>query len=781
MIIHNVKVAVRNLMKYKLQTLISVLSIAIGIVTLSLAYSVMTRFRLPAIYSEPYHDRAYKIYFKGEVGDDDIRINGDIIRAMKRDGGLRCAEQIAVPNGIQDGCLAEFHSTDSVVRKGQISATFIDPEYANYAGFHSAVTGKKIRKLKPGEAIIGERLAKRVFRDKNPIGAIQTNTNEHQIIPVTIVDVYQSRSLFDQLHTDDMFYFCVTDSIEDYNQDGFYAIWINVVLKEGCTTKQLQEEVNGRVKPLGLRAKLSTELNDDDINIYITINVLVHIISSLILLAAIIGFLRIQTQLFWIRRHEVSLRVVNGASRMQLFGLLVTEVFITICLSIILAVGLGILLQDFINVNMNIIMEESGIIVRNLWLYSLVTGGGLLVICCMIVWITIVRICKAGQGLATSMRRSRNHLFRNVMLGIQIAISMVFVSGTFILTNGVDKIVKACNIPDNDDFYKEWLLLRPGYADKPQQLVDEIKRLPDLDRIIKFDAGYFPVDEVKGNPEVMEKLQGDYFLTYSIEDTTALSFLSVDVEWFNRDIDRNRCLFLSKKLYNKFRGVGILDKNTLSKDGSVLPIAGIVKNIPYNIRDESMLIISSDWITWSSDYILVPKAGRSKALARSVDETIERTEPECINKMIFNFRTIQNPSILILQNARTGGWILGGVSLLICAMSIFSTIALDTRARKNEVAIRKINGAKGKNIYRMFGMVYVALIVIAVIIAIPVCLSFNMVIETVLAEAFKGNALSPVMPIALGIAVVTLLIFLIVGWQIHRVMQVDPAEIIAKD
>lgn len=41
MILHNLKVAVRNLMKYKLQTIISIISIAIGIVTLALAHSVL--------------------------------------------------------------------------------------------------------------------------------------------------------------------------------------------------------------------------------------------------------------------------------------------------------------------------------------------------------------------------------------------------------------------------------------------------------------------------------------------------------------------------------------------------------------------------------------------------------------------------------------------------------------------------------------------------------------------------------------------------------------------
>ncbi|MDE6654930.1 MAG: hypothetical protein K2K37_11155, partial [Muribaculaceae bacterium] len=66
---HNLKVAVRNLMKYKFQTCMSVLSIAIGIVTLSFAVSVMDKFRLPSIYHESYSDRAYKVSFKS--GEDD--------------------------------------------------------------------------------------------------------------------------------------------------------------------------------------------------------------------------------------------------------------------------------------------------------------------------------------------------------------------------------------------------------------------------------------------------------------------------------------------------------------------------------------------------------------------------------------------------------------------------------------------------------------------------------------------------------------------------------------
>ncbi|MDE7455632.1 MAG: ABC transporter permease [Prevotella sp.] len=793
-IIHNLKVAVRNLMKYKLQTFISVVSIAIGIVTLSFAHSIMTRFRFPAIYDQPYSERAYNVSFKSVEEGNEKPIDIDIIRAVKRDGGPRCAERIAVPNSNVDNFYVEFHLTDSTVRRGNVTAQIIDPEYANYAGFRSAITGKKIKKLKPGEAIISEAFAKHIFHDANPIGAVQTYASDFHAMAVTIVDIYQNLSIYDLPLDNHSFYSCVTDSIENqamFNDSYFYAFWINAVLKEGCKEQQLLREINERVKPLGLEATLSKTLNDDDLNINMAIRGLAYIICSLILLAAIIGFLRIQTQLFWLRRREISLRVVNGANRMQLFCLLITETAISICLSVITAVLLSFMLQDFFETEIIKVTYYIEFDIVNLWFYSLVIGGAVLALCCLIIWITLARICKSGQGLAASMRRSRNHLFRNVMLGIQIVISIIFVCGTFILGNGAEKILKSLNIPENDDFYKTCLLLKPPYASQPERLVDEIKRLPDLDRMIVHCSFYTPIKEIKENPDI-EKLQKQaYFFAFYTTDTTIVSFLGMDVEWFNQDIDRNQCLLIGEELYRRFEEYGILGNNTLSvhvHSGNGMsyqpfPIAGIIKNVPYVDRCEALVVINPDEPNRPADgrVYLVPKAGRGKALARSVDETIERLEPECINKIVFNFREDTIPQSTIVEIARTGGWILGCVSMIICIMSIFSTIALDTRARKKEVAIRKVNGAKGKHIYRMFGRVYVVLIVVALFIAVPVCVMFNLLMETIVTEAVPGATLSPVVPIILGIVVVTLLILLIVGWQIHRVMQVNPSEIIAKE
>ncbi len=789
MILHNFKVAFRNLMKYKLQTAISVLSIAVGIVTLSFTHSLLSRFQLPSIYKESYYDRAYKVTFKSENETENVNIRKDLIRMIKSNGGLRCAERIAVPNGWQGNVPVEFHLSDSTIHKGAVIGAYIDPEYPNYSGLRSAITGKKIRKLKSGEGIVSDDFAKKHFHDKNPIGAVQTSiVYGWQPIQITIVDVYNV-SIDDYPFESDKYIFCVGDNIEDDNEvDGhFFAKWINVVLRDDCTKKSLLNEINEKVKPLGLKAELSKVANDSEIKMIITIQFLGYIIGSLILLAGIIGFLRIQIQLFRIRSRELALRIVNGASNIKLFWMLLTEIIICISLAIVIALILGNMLQEFCDNNLDLFVFRTGIRIQNLWQYSIAIGVLLVAICSLIGWITLRRIVKSEQGLSANLRISRNHLFRNVMLGIQIIVCMVFVCSTFILVNGGDKIFKACNVPDNDDFYKDCLYLEIMNANERERLLEELKRLPDLDKMVMINKGYFPIKEIMDNPEMQNNfLNRGNFNVYCTQDTSLISLLGMEVEWFHPANQRDRCLLISKELYKRFQELGLLDSNALTimqgwVEQQTLPITGIIKKIPYNTDDESLVAISPEWKDAISDWLLVPKKGKSKALAKSVDETIERIESEAINNIVFNFRENMNQIPGFVEAVKTGGWILGCVSLLICVMSIFSTIALDTRARRKEIAVRKVNGAKSRDIYRMFGKVYLIMIGISLFIAVPICILFNQVIESMLVELSPESTLSPLWPIILGVAIVILLIAAIVGWQIHKVVQVNPAKIIAKE
>ena len=183
MIIHNLKVALRNLMKYKLQTLISMLSIAVGILTISLAHSFLSNLKLNALYDRSFIDRTYNVTLRSATSGKKMEINGDIVRALKKDDALHSAEQIVLPLSGRYGIHSEFNLPDSTVRKGSLNAECIDPDFLRFAGFRSAITGRPITELKKGQAIISEGLAKRIFGDKNPIGSIQKQTGPVQPIP----------------------------------------------------------------------------------------------------------------------------------------------------------------------------------------------------------------------------------------------------------------------------------------------------------------------------------------------------------------------------------------------------------------------------------------------------------------------------------------------------------------------------------------------------------------------------------------------------------------------
>ena len=800
-VIHNLKVALRNLMKYKLQTAISVLSIAIGIVTFSLAHSAMSRYRLPAIFNEPYLDRSYMVSFTpiNETGmeklndtrkyfssrGDDVKIDTEIIQALKGNGGLRNAEIISVPNMLFRFQNAEFHLPDSTIRKGAVTGNRIDPESPAFSGIRSAVTGEKIRRLKKGEAIISEDLAGKIFGDKNPIGSVQSLTEDSQPMPVTIVDIFESTPISEVQFKNDMFFTCVVDSIEEEYTFAFdFTTFVNIVAIEGTSESSLRKEIDARVAPLGFKSELVRVDEDPEIKNVIPIRMLIHTIGALILIAAIIGFLRIEFQLFQIRRRELALRIANGGRRMQVFGCMVTEVFVVIVLSTIISLILGTILQNIIDTELSRLFSNTGLVISGLWSISLITGGLLLIACSAIAWWTLCRILNEGDGLAANMRKRRSHIFRNAMLCLQIFICLVFVISALILWKGGRILLKANNIPEKDSYYKEYIYIDAAKSDDRERLIDEIKRLPDLERMVSCMQIYTELSELADDPEIREKVNGEVFYKFYVTpDTTLLSTLGMDAKWNGNNPDCKECFLLSDSTYTLFNKLGLIDKSTLTLKylDITLPIAGTVSNYPYDFDGKFILMISQGWPTTHAG-ILVPQKGRRAELAENLRMTIERNDPQLINEMTHNFRDKLNVVPSMVEAARSAGWILGIVSLIICAMSIFSTIALDTRSRRKEVAIRKVNGAKSADIYRMFGKMYAVVVLISLIPAIPVCVLFNRFVMDYISKYPLAPAhMSPVMPIVLGCLTVVLITAIIVCWQIHRVMQADPVRIIAKE
>lgn len=519
MLLHNLKVALRNILKYKVQTLGSILSLAIGMVTLATVHSFLQNFRMASINHEPYYDRVYNLRFDSiqkRQSDNSIRINGDIVRAVKANGGPRCIEQGPyAPNGMLTGGWAEFTLNGKTRRKMQLDAVPLDRNYPNFVGIRSAITGEKIKVLGPHDAIINEKQAKQIFGDKNPVGASIRLSKDYGNYQLRLVDVYQDLSLTEQ-NSSALFY--SPWELEDMDLNQFYAVAFYVVLKEGCTPQQLKAEVNSRLKPLGLKVrteKLKDRLNEEYSTVAIARSI-TYLIGSLILLAAIIGFLRMQTQLFWMRRREISLRITNGATRLQLFSMFATEVVMIVLVAYLVAVLMGAWICDYLaKPQFAEITSELGTI-SHLYLYSLVIGLVVMMLCLAIIWIVLSRICKCTQALESGMRRSHNHWFRNTMLGVQVMISMFFLGVTFCLLCWVGKMADFNHIPDDERAYKQSLFLQTNAAENVQRLRDKLIHLPQVERWIPYSWGFWKVNELAENEEFCKAVwKDDLFVSYS--------------------------------------------------------------------------------------------------------------------------------------------------------------------------------------------------------------------------------------------------------------------------
>ena len=794
MLLHNLKVALRNILKYKVQTLGSILSLAIGMVTLATVHSFLQNFRMASINHEPYYDRVYNLRFDSiqkRQSDHSIRINGDIVRAVKANGGPRCIEQGPyAPNGMLTGGWAEFTLNGNTRRKTPLDAVPLDRNYPNFVGIRSAITGEKIKVLGPHDAIINEKQAKQIFGDKNPVGASIRLSKDYGNYQLRLVDVYQDLSLTEQ-NSSALFY--SPWELEDMDLNQFYAVAFYVVLKEGCTPQQLKAEVNSRLKPLGLKVrteKLKDRLNEEYSTVAIARSI-TYLIGSLILLAAIIGFLRMQTQLFWMRRREISLRITNGATRLQLFSMFATEVVVIVLVAYLVAVLMGSWICDYLaRPQFAEITSELGTI-SHLYLYSLVIGLVVMMLCLAIIRIVLSRICKRTQALESGMRRSHNHWFRNTMLGVQVMISMFFLGVTFCLLCWVGKMADFNHIPDDECAYKQSLYLQTNAAENVQRLRDKLIHLPQVERWIPYSWGFWKVNELAENEEFSKAVwKDDLFVSYSnvtnyriqmTSDTSYLDFFKIKVNWKPK-ANRKKCILVNEELYKLMRQYHVAPNDILTVDEmDSYQIAGTFQSVPYegSVKTDiySFIVIDPKEAYGATHYILVAKPGEYKEMQVAVDRMIQKLEPAVVKPMSSNLRDYMARSMFALEILQNIAWILAIVSLAICLISIFSTVMLDTQTRKKEVAIRKVNGALTKDITKLFGRAYLVITLIAMVFAVVAVLLFHIV----LSQMFDMVEINPVFPIILSIVIVIGFIAAIIACQVRKIMKVDPSEILAKE
>ena len=818
----------RNLLKYKVQNIISIACLAVGVVCFAITVHIMFNFARNLYYSSI--DQGRPVFTIYEMSEEEFKntakhdANGadrqlpmvnitnafiDRLYSMK----LPAMKEI---HGIVSVLLMNFEFEDNTEQPKTYLARYAQcsPRRYHYLGYRSAITGERIPELNEGDVLITDDLRDKVFgKGVDPRGfRILTEIHGSQRTIRDVVNI--SERLED--HYNDAIIYCQKNCIAETQYDRFNSLQIE--LAEGYTAQQLREQLAGALPEYYVALRWNAWDWTDEGLFYLTIIGVGLLLGSSVLLIGAMGFLKMQLQLFSLRAREMALRRTMGAKPRHLFLLLVTEMAIMFAFTAIATLLITVQVSRYAmsiiqRLNDEILFDVDMIVETGMWI-CLAT-----LLCSLVVaFISLYRQLHSPVGMRVGRSGHPRTKGQSVMLGTQFAISMMLtfaVLGAFYALNIIAEQEYGSHT-ENKAPYRKTLMARMTTMDiRVPDFINKIAQNKDVEHISK--CIYFCCESE--GPEVDEGLI-THTLKYKNSDGSikshAYSFLVTDEELFDlldieisadKPKDENLQKHISaiyvrteevERLREKWDLPISRDVQTrqLYKDRSYTLIGyapALIGYRPGSHSTPSFWMIEPD-ITWQdkynlgayspdANYLIFPKDGKYGKVEDALTDLWREAQPGNMNDVpVDNLYEEWFKVIRMLELMRELCFLLVIVSILCIVASVYSAISLESRGRQKEVALRKIHGAHSWDIMRLFGKYYLRLLLISGIIVIIVSMAIIATFYTFALDDSIANDLDWLtLYLFLSILIVVAVTLLTISHKIWKVSHIHPAEVVKKE
>ena len=121
--------------------------------------------------------------------------------------------------------------------------------------------------------------------------------------------------------------------------------------------------------------------------------------------------------------------------------------------------------------------------------------------------------------------------------------------------------------------------------------------------------------------------------------------------------------------------------------------------------------------------------------------------------------------------------VLSSVCVLLSVFAIYSLVMLTCEQRRKEIAIRKVNGAKVKDILSMFMKEYLGLLVVAACLAFP-CAYFitKKWLENYVRQTDISLWIYVVIFLSIGMVIIAT-----IGWRVWKAANENPADVVKSE
>lgn len=772
MIQHYFKIAFRNILKYKTQSIISILGLAVGFTCFALA-NLWIHYEMTY---DAYHEGADRMYILCK--ESVFGVNGystsmpyPASTLLKND----FPEVEAACAYTRWGQETDVKADGRVVRTCEMQA---DSCFMNMFNI-SVLSGSMDFMYSDEKIALTEDVAMRLFGSVDVLGKEVKNYND---------DTRTVCAILANLNHSNMTFGC-------WGQGEYFRKWQNdwyngsfeiiIKLRKGTNPIAFQRKLAANETkadprdPHGVFENIRLipldEYHYSSINRYKSFQfyylILFSVAGALVILCSLFNYLSLFITRMRIRSREIELRKVCGSSIGGVVILLFIEYLYIILLS-------GILGMALVEMALPAFKKMSGVS-GNIYGESLLYFVGILLLSLLLLVPFAIR--------RSHIRNTGNkYMLRKVSIAFQLAIGLL-------VTFCIIVMMKQIYFLTNTDLgweRKNIASINLLYPDKDfETIADKIKQFSCTKEVITGHCCLLPKSSGfsqsfknwDGKEDGMKSI--DMLSLWNCEKIVSFYNLQLLEGEMVKPTETNKIMINESAV--KALGMSEPIGKKLYLDNRAWTITGIIKDFhitaptepvqPYTLITEDILK-NSGFSIGKGQILIKFHDGKWKELKQQIDSIFNREYPE-VRYKLFNteeeyagYLKSENALVKLLSFVAV-------VCVLIAAFGIFSLITLSCEQRRKEIAVRKVNGATIRNILIMFVKEYMLLLTIAAVIAFPVG---YVLMKLWLENYVERTVISAWIYFAIfgGIMIV---IFACIGWRVWQAARQNPAEVIKSE
>ena len=792
MITHYLKVAFRNLLKYKTQNLISIVGLAVGLFCFCICFYI-SRFVGSVDKCFENYERIADIYVTDEKGEIWSGVSGKMLPHLQQ----------RTWNGVEGFTLLSF------VEKGEYNLIGKNDELLPYEltametdSFYNKVftptlicgNWEEVANNR-NSMVLTRHAAKRMFgNESHAIGKQFTSHNRY----IRGTTTYTVRAVIEDLPENTSMNFMSTVDLLKVNDDGGYealptpdftGYYIYALLNENYSAQQLNEAFNQAKYTFRMfggdnticSRPLGKDFNDSQMANMMAL--ITAIVGLLILLAASLNFFHFQTGSFLNRGREFSIRKILGNNTSGLFWMQFIQITIVILAATLISGCLIELASPFLSISLfrfSVQMTKEELL-PHLMQYM----GGLLGLCALVAFGIALYIRRATMrislhGLGNTNGKKR---LRNTLLGVQFFICWLFVAMATALYLQSEKTSSALfdtlTRQEKENIISvpfEYSFLKP---EDRQVIINNIRQHAGIKDILITDEQMVSSSMTSMSDSL--NAEKDRPVRIMGVTTNFAKFLNVGLE--GQDLRHNKEIWIDRKLANQMGGNAI-GKSLYDYRKNAFTITGIIDNVSnyvyadgYGEADYGQVYFLIDEAE-SGQYAFVKcYPNKTEEVRAWIEQKLREALPSSVEpkistllKDIEYYQSLENnlKGIILFFSI---------VCLVITLLGVYSAITLDTERRQKEVAIRKVNGAGLKEIILLFTRLYLWMLSISFVIAAPIIYLILQQWKQMYLVFFNDGILYWG-GILLGVTIITALTVI---FRILKIARINPATIIKSE